>query len=195
VRAGAAVAVFVVVALASGGCGDSSGENLSENELAKLVVQPSDVPRLSRFQNEREIMSQQSPVLGRDPHRFGRQNGWVARYRRPRGSNGPLILASGVDMFAKRSGASDFFGKVTKVNEANAAGSGMKSADGDDLGDERQVLATPSGRPGSVRFVLAVWRTGRFVGSISASGYSGRISSDDVVALAKRADRRLATAD
>ena len=189
------IAVLVLVMLALAACGESSGKKLSDAALAKLVLQPAELRGLDRFANEQEIMSQQSPVLGRDPHRFGRQNGWVARYRRLRGNDGPLTLASGVEAFGKSSGASDFFDEVTELNERNAAGSHMKAADGDDLGDERRVLATPPGRPGSVRFVLAVWRTGRFVGSISASGYSGRISPADVIALVKRQDERLSATD
>jgi hypothetical protein len=188
-------AVLAAAALAASGCGSSGAKELPERELAKLVVQPGDVPGMGRFANGREILAEQSPVLGRDPHKFGRQNGWIVRYRRARGSNGPLILPSGVETFGKSSGASKFFDEVTKLNERNAAGSGMKQADGDDLGDERRVLSTKPGRPDSVRFVVTVWRTGRIVGSISASGYSGRMSSDDVVALAKRQDQRLAAAD
>jgi hypothetical protein len=193
-----AVAVTGLVLLALGaGCGSQhSVRPLSDARLAKLVLQPSDLPGLEQFANGREVSSEQSPVLGADPARVGRQRGWVARYRR-RGNPdtaGPLLMASTVEMFDRPARASKFFGQLRKRDATIVAASGLVSVDLPTVGGESYAYATPHARRRTVRTVIVTWREGRFVAVAFANGFAERMSVPDVLALARRQEDRLAAA-
>lgn len=185
--------VGVLVALGAG-CGSHAAAPLPDRQLAKLVLQPSDVPNLERFANTREVSSEQSPALGGDPERFGRQGGWVARYRGSGAANGPLLLASTVEMFDAADGAGKFFGEQRTRDKRVEAATGLTSVDIPRVGDESYAYATPHARPGTIRTVLVTWRDGRFVATALANGFAERMPVGVVPALVRRQDRRLAEA-
>jgi hypothetical protein len=183
----------VLLALGAG-CGSHTAAPLSDRQLAKLVLQPSDLPGLERFANAREVSSEQSPVLDGDPATFGRQGGWVARYRGSGAGKGPLQLASTVEMFDAADGAGKFFDELRKREAKIEAETGLTSVDVPSVGDEAYAYATPHARPGSIRAVIVTWRDGRFVATAFANGFAERMSVRDVLALVRRQDRRLANA-
>jgi hypothetical protein len=183
----------VLLALGAG-CGSHTAAPLSDRQLSRLVLQPSELPGLERFANAREVSSEQSPVLGGDPARFGRQGGWVARYRVSGAANGPLLIASTVEMLDGGGGAGKFFGELRKRDQRVEGATGLTSVDLPRVGDESYAYATPHARPGTIRTVAVTWRDGRFVATAFANGFAERMSVRDVLALARRQDRRLADA-
>jgi hypothetical protein len=187
------VAATLVASIALAGCGKSStGPRLTENQLRKLVLQQRDVSGLDRFSFGREVTSEFNPLLGRDPHAFRRQNGWVVRYRR-RGNAGPgaLTVASVADVFSSGKDAQKFLDAVQKSETETAEANGLKEVTIDRLGEDAVAVATARTTPAGIRFVRISWRDGRFVCSVSASGFARRMSVDDIVAHARKQERRL----
>ncbi len=175
-------------------CGTQAAKPLPHDRLQSLVLQPSDLsPTLSRFSFGRELRSEQSPVFSGDPSRFGRQGGWIARYRR-RGNpkaHGPLTIVSAVEMFGRSAGASQYLGAQEKREKTSASAAGLKEVSTPSIGAESHALASARAPRGSVRYVVVTWRNGRFVGSVAASGYAELMSARDVLALARSQEKRL----
>ncbi len=192
-RAAAAIGL-VACALVLVACGGRAAKPLSDDQLQSLVLQPSDLPsQLARFSFEREIRSEQDAVLGGDPTRFGRQGGWVARYRRrgnPR-AQGPLTVVSTVEMFGRSASASRYLGAQEEREKTSAPTAGLKKVSVPSIGAESHALASARAPRGSVRYVVVTWRDGRFVGSVAASGYAELMSVLDVVALARSQEKRV----
>jgi hypothetical protein len=191
------VAVLALAALVLAGCGHSSrGKKLSDRELGALVLQPTDLPKtFSEFSFARESSSELSPALHGDRTRFGRQDGWVARYRRggPTQARGPLTVASGVEVFADSDGAADYLDAVVEAQES--AGGALRKVEVSTLGDETAAFAPPGAPPGTAVSFYVVWRDGRFAGGISAVGFARRLVLADVVALARKQEKRMTRAD
>jgi hypothetical protein len=195
---GAVVAALLlsIPAVVLGGCGSgSSGKKLSDRELARLVLQSADLHGFDRFSFGPEVTSELSPVLGRDPVKFGRQSGWTARYRRVgRGGRGPLTVTSSVEVFGSAGGAAKYLHAVAENQKQTNAAGGLKELDPSGMGDEAIGATTAMPPPGSVRSVLVTWREGRFVSSLAAIGFAQRMPVSDVVALAHEQEDRLARA-
>jgi len=67
--------------LASCGHG-GGGASIEKSELPTLVLQPSDLPKaFSQFDEGRQVRIDAHPGPRGDPARFGRVDGWKARYR------------------------------------------------------------------------------------------------------------------
>jgi hypothetical protein len=184
---------LVACALVLPACGAThTAKPLSDEQLQTLVLQSDDLsPSMARFSFEHELRSEQSPVLAGDPSRFDRQDGWVARYRR-RGNpriQGPLTVVSTIEMFARPAGASQYLDAVEKRDEEVAPTGGLKEVIFPTIGSNSHTLASAHTPRGSVRYVVVTWRDGRFVGSVSASGYAELMSIADVVALARSQER------
>jgi hypothetical protein len=190
----AAATGFVACALVITACGAHRAEPLSDEQLQTLVLQSADLPRtLERFSFDHELRSAQSPVLAGDSSRFGRQRGWVARYRRsgdPR-VRGPLTVASTIEMFAGPGGASKYFDAVEKRDQEVASTTGLKEVPVPTIGATSHALESARAPRGSIRYVIVTWREGRFVGSVSASGYAELMVVRDVVTLALSQEKRV----
>lgn len=192
-RASAATGL-VACALVITACGAHTAEPLSDEQLQTLVLQSADLPRtLERFSSDHELRSEQSPILEGDSGRFGRQNGWVARYRRsgnPR-LRGPLTVASTIEMFGRSAGASKYLHAVEKRDREVASLTGLKELRVSAIGATSHGLESAHAPRGSIRYVIVTWREGRFVGIVSASGYAELMSARDVVALARSQEKRV----
>lgn len=185
------VTALVVGVVGLAGCGGQPAERLSEKQLRKLVLQETDVPGFNQFAFGRETTIEFNPVLQRERDKFGHQNGWVARYRRATlTGRGPLTIASVTDVFSGNDGAREFFDALREHERKTAGMSGLKVV-GSDVGDDAVAVATAKPRRGSIRFARVTWRVGRFVASVSASGFAERMSVGDVVALARKQTRRM----
>jgi hypothetical protein len=185
---------LVACALVLAACGAQGAKPLSDDQLQTLVLQADDLPPLlERFSFEQELRSEQNPVLAGDPNRFDRQNGWVARYRRrgnPR-AHGPLTVASTIEMFARSAGASQYLDAIEKSDKEVASANGLQEITVPAIGAKSHALASARSPRGSIRYVIVTWRDGRFVASVSASGYAELMSVADVVALARSQERRV----
>lgn len=191
------VLLFAVVLL--GGCsiggGDESG-SVKPDQLKDLVLQPEDVPRVFVRFDEGRLGNTEMPGGRRTQQdRFGRQEGWKARYRRTgtRQTKGPLVIVSLVDVFESTGGAKEEYEALQadlREGELN-----WQPVDAPPLGDDALAmgLAQGSGQT-SVSFFLIAWREGNVVASVEASGFGDRIALDDAVSLARKQAQRIARA-
>lgn len=192
----AATIAIALATLVMAGCRDEkkAGKPLSDSELQRLVLQAGDLgKRYQEFASGRTLRVELSPALEGEIARFDRQDGWTARYRKvgTGTGKGPLTVVSTIDTFAAPSGAADFFDAVEKQDERTGADAGLAPVEIPRLGDESRGAA--SARTGSrrVRYVTILWREGRFVAAVSASGLGKSPSLEEILALARRQHRRL----
>jgi hypothetical protein len=185
---------LLVFALALSGCGAGGGSKLSTSGLKQLVLRQSDLK--GPFSAVVDGPTAGLDVQGTqrtDLHRFDRRGGWVIRLHRPgtKSTRGPLVVASTVDVFGASGGAKKdldlFRAQLSRVPGGHPVAVPK-------LGDEAAGMT--STQPGGITFraFTIVWRERNAVASVTANGFEGRLSLQDVLRLAKRQERRLARA-
>ena len=178
-----------VIATGCAGIGDDGGEQqVATGELENLLLQPRDLPpQFMRFDYGEQTLTDISPGPRGNPKRFGRAAGWKARYRRSgtAQTSGPLIVVSMVDAFAAASGAR----RDLDAYEQELSGQGDVSQV--DVGSDGVARARDVG---SASYYDVAWRRGNVTAFISTSGFKGRLSLADTVALARKQDRHLVAA-
>ncbi len=60
-----------------------------------------------------------------------------------------------------------------------------------ELGDEARSVESGSSEAGQFKTVTIVWREQNVVAMLTANGFSGKLASADVVALARKQQQRL----
>jgi hypothetical protein len=192
----------VVLALPAAGCmgGDAGEPRIREDDLRKLVLQPDDLPsRFTRFDFGELAVTDARPGPRADELRFGRVGGWKARYRRSGTADtaGPLIVESRVDLFEDEDGAKqdlDAYAAELEQTVERFAGPG-RSLEPPKIGEGSAAMTLrQASAGGGVRFFTVAWRRAQLTASISLNGFEGKLTIDDAVMLARRQDRRLATA-
>jgi hypothetical protein len=186
----AALAVALVLALA--GCsGDDDGDGYGAGELERMVVLRDDLEGSgwTRFDWGRQERSDQPTGQRSDPARFGRVDGWKARYRRPGSpqTSGPLVVESRADVFEASDGARSDFDAYGSELET----SGTPLEEVPDLG-ERAIVATL--RQGDVRFFLVMWRDANAVAAINANGFDRKLTREQALELARKQQARMRSA-
>lgn len=160
------------------------------------VLQPEDLPRIFiRFDEGAQVRADLPRSRARgNPTRFGRVQGWKARYRRPGSTQtrGPVVIESRVDLFKSADGA-------RRELEAYRR----------DLPEGLRVLGqaplglgedgfTATGRQGTgqfaVRFYLVAWREAAMTGSLFLNGFEGKFMLQQAVALARKQQLRMESA-
>jgi len=182
---------LVVTALVAGCSGDDAG-SLERSELPQLVVQPGDLP--SVFEEfDRGAQGRADAFLGRavDPGRFGRVDGWKARYRRPGGQRapGPLVVESKLDLFESAEGAKRELDRIATVIRETFGGAEIDNSTR--LGDE--TLAATFGRQAggfATQFVVLVWRAENVTAALIVTGVRG-LAVSDAVALGRKQQQRI----
>jgi hypothetical protein len=188
--------------LATAGCSFDDGENDEEStfevgQLGSLVLQPKDVPRVFvRFDEGRQVNADQPPGRA-DPGRFGREQGWKARYRRPGSprTQGPLVIESRADLFESSEGAKDELeaSEFELVEADTAEGPSWQSIEAPSLGDDSFAMSgIQPAFGGGVRSYLIVWREDNLTASILANGFEGRFTLNEALRLARRQQARIA---
>src|SRR2546428_5243386 len=92
---------LLFVLLVAAGCSGGGGGSVSAGKGDSLVLSQSDVgSQFTQFDKGRQARSDFSPPRDK-PTRFGRKDGWKARFSRPgsRATEGPLVIASLADLF------------------------------------------------------------------------------------------------
>jgi hypothetical protein len=178
---------LLLAAVAAAGCMGGDGMRLETNELPRIVLQPGDLPSPSgwvRFDEGRQGVAEQPRGERADPGRFGRVQGWKARYRRSgatAATKGPLVAESLVDVFEAGGGAED------ELDARRAdLGEGWRTLDDPELGDEALAASLTQG---NVSFYLVAWRFDNATASINANGFE--LSLEDALALARKQQRRM----
>jgi hypothetical protein len=185
-----ALAVFLVL-VAAAGCG-SSAARLTAKQLPTLVLQPGDLPAdFQRFDEGRQVSLDRVPGPRYETARFGREDGWKARYRRAGTSatSGPLVVESRADVFASPSGAQDDLAAYRYQFEHAVAATLIQAPS---LGDGAVAMTQlQPGTPG-IRYYSIAWRNSNATGSVTANGFAGRLTFAQAVALARAQERRMA---
>lgn len=187
------VLVTLTLAFAVGsGCMGDDAAAIDKSELKGLVLQPGDLPRaFIRFDEGRQARIDQPGDALADVDRFGRQDGWKARYRRPgaRSTSGPLVVESKADVFDGSDGAR----KELQAEQARIAEGLRLEEDAPKVGDE-SFAATGTQGSGrfKVRFYLVGWRHENATATVLANGFEGKVTRGQVIELARKQQRRLA---
>jgi hypothetical protein len=193
-------AVLFLAILGLAGCsltGDDGGASIEVAELQKLVLQPDDLPRsFVRFDEGRQIAADFPAGARADPARFGRRDGWKARYRRSGTiqTTGPLVIESKADVFDSGEGAEDDFEAARA--ETDKSEPEWQPIGEPGLGDESFAATLLQGAESSgVRFYQVVWREDNAVASLNVNGFARDLALEDALELARAQERRIATVD
>jgi hypothetical protein len=187
-----ALAVFLVIVVAAG-CG-SSAARITAKQLPNLVLQPDDLSSaFQRFDEGAQVNLDRVPGPRYNTARFGRQGGWKARYRRAgtTATPGPLVVESRVDVFGNSSDAQDDLAAY-RDQFAHAVAAHLLRAT--HVGDDAVAMTQLQPGPPGVRYYSIAWRTANATGSLTASGFDGRLAFAQAIALARAAERHMARA-
>jgi hypothetical protein len=184
------LAILLVLAGCSLGGDEDDGASIEQSQLKTLVLQPEDVgPRFFRF-DEGPQGSADTPGGNRsDRARFGRVQGWKARYRRPGSpqTTGPLVIESRADLFESADGAAEELEAIEEIDFA--------ALDDPELGDDaRAFQSQQSGTGQGVRYYLIAWREENVTSLILVNGFEGKITFANALELAEKQARRTSRA-
>jgi hypothetical protein len=182
----------MAVVLAGCAVGGDDEATIERKELGRTVLQPEDLPRIFvRFDQGRQIRADALPGRRADPTRFGRIEGWKARYRRPGTAStpGPLVVDSRSDLFGSPGGAKDDFGAAG--DDLRDSEYGWQPIDEPGLGDESFAATFVDG---SVRYYQVFWRDDNATAALNVNGFDGKLALAEVLELARKQERRIARA-
>jgi hypothetical protein len=184
---------LLLLALAMCGCGfGGDDDSISRQELPKLVLRQSDLPRVFvAFDQGRQSITDLPGGHRGDPMRFGREDGWKARYRRSgtEQTKGPLVVESRADLFSSADGAKDDLDAARE--DLGEDELDWQPIDEPGLGDESFAATLVQG---GVRFYRVVWRDANVTASLSANGFEPRLALGEVLALARAQEEHIAAA-
>jgi hypothetical protein len=188
-----ALVCVVLPALVAGCMGDQAPE-VDASALPRLVLQPEDVgERFVRFAEGRFTRADFQPGPREDPVRFGRIDGWKARYRLNESGTppGPLVVVSTADLFDDGGGAErdlDAYREEFELARGAAAGV-VRTVELPTVGDE--TVGTSLEQAGVFYYTIA-WRFENVTASVLVQGFE--LSEDDALALARKQQQRIAAA-
>ena len=181
------IALALLAALA--GCGGSHDSLVAKQKLAQLVLQPGDLPAaFQQFDGGRQVQLDAPTGPRASATRFGREDGWKARYHRAgdAATRGPLVVSSRADLFARTSGAAD---DLKAYREQLASVTGARLLPDPRLADG--AVASTSAQ-GSVRTYTVAWRDRNVSASIAVNGF--HVALADALRLARAQERRISGA-
>jgi hypothetical protein len=190
-------AVLVLV-LGLAGCayGGGGGATIDLDELPRTVLQPDDLPAIfQRFDEGRQVLADDPGGSRSDRDRFGRRDGWKARYHRsgtPR-TAGPLVIESRVDLFESSGGADDDLEAARQdLGEGELE---WQPIDEPGLGDESfAATVVEPGLGEGVRHYRVYWRDDNVTAFVNVNGFEGRLTLEEVLELARKQEGRISTA-
>jgi hypothetical protein len=180
---------FALVALLAG-CGGSDVTLVPKGKLAQLVLQPGDLPSVfQQFDGGRQVQLDAPPGPRADAARFGREDGWKARYHRggDASTRGPLVVSSRADLFAETGGAKD---DLDAYREQLSAVPGARLLADPQLGDG--AAAATSTQAGGARTYTVAWRDRNVTASVPVDGF--HVALGDALRLARAQERRISRA-
>jgi hypothetical protein len=198
----ARASALVLLALLLGGCvvGDDE-KQIDRSAVSTLVLAPGDLPAVwVPFNSGRQVSADAPAGTRADPQRFGRLDGWIARFRRPGSQQtaGPLVIESRADLFESAGGARDELSTArSEVGTAIGARPAAEPLADPDIGEEAfaaTILQKSSGGIADVRFYLISWRHQNVVASLFVNGFDRKLTLAQALDLARAQERRIARA-
>jgi hypothetical protein len=190
---------LALLALTSACAGSDESDDepiVAASKMRLVVLQPADFPKVFTQFDEGPVRSADTPPGPRgDPQRFGREGGWIARYRRhgSPATTGPLVVESRVDVFEDASGAEEEFDAYRDELEGQV-GAGARWVEPEGLGGDAVGIApTSGGVANSVRFFRLVWQDGNVAASLAVNGFRG-LRLAHVLELARKQQQRITRA-
>jgi len=182
--------VIILAAVAAISC-DTFEQRIAADQLPNLVLQPADLPSFSQFGLGALVTADAHAGPRKDPARFGRLGGWIARYRPADTAvrNGPLVVESRADLFPSTSAAKQDLDAYDAEYETTIARSSGKKLGGVAVGDDARAFTFGGG--GDFFYVVA-WRTANSTASVLVEGSA--VTLDDAIALARKQSARMSAA-
>jgi len=149
-------------------------------------------PARGRSSTKEQARADTHPGPRHSPTRFGREDGWIARYRGAHHGN-PVVAESRADVFDSVSGAKKDLDAYRDEIKAGVPGSGATE----------KLLTAPARGDGAVAgelrqgpsvFVIVAWRRANETASVTLEGRAATTTLGDAVRLARKQDPRLADA-
>ncbi len=187
-------AFLLVLTLVVSGCSfGGSDASIAEAELPKLVLQPSDLSRtFLQFDQGPQGIADSPGGSRADPGRFGREDGWKARYRKVSSQQraaGPLVIESRADLFESPDGAADDLAAAREDLRKNELD--WQPIDEPGLGAESFAATLVQG---GVRYFQVFWRSDNATASLNVNGFEPKLPLSDVLALARKQQSHIADA-
>jgi len=186
-----------------GGCvvGDEQ-KQIEREALRTLVLQSADLSDVwVPFNSGRQVRADAPAGARSDPQRFGRVDGWIARFRRPgsQATAGPLVIESRADLFDSADGGEDELSAArSEVGTAIGSQAPTEPLADPAVGEEAfaATLLQRSGGGGiaNVRFYLISWRQENVVARVFVNGFEGKVTLAQALDLARAQERRIARA-
>jgi hypothetical protein len=178
----------IALALVAAGCMGDDDEGYEADQLERMVLLAEDLQGegWTRFDWGKQTRTDQPSGSRSDPARFGRVDGWKARYRRPgtRQTSGPLVVESRADVFENKDGARQDY----ETYGSELEGAGLMLEPQNDLGDAGIVATIVRD---DARFYLVQWRDENAVASINVNGFDGKLTKEQAVELARKQQDRM----
>ena len=199
----ARASALFLLALVLGGCVVGNDEKkIDHSALSTLVLAPADLSDVwVPFNSGRQVSADAPAGTRSNPQRFGRLDGWIARFRRPgsQQTTGPLVIESRADLFESAGGARDELSRArSELGTAIGARAAAKPLADPAIGDEAfaATILQKSGGGGiaDVRFYLISWRHDNVVASIFVNGFERKLTFPQALDLAGAQERRIARA-
>ena len=195
-RSNPRIAVILLLLLALGAC--EGADEVAPGELRSMVLQPSDLGAgFLQFDFGRQDFLDYHKGPRRDPERFGRQDGWKARYRKEdsKATTGPLVVESRVDLFGDDEGAARDIEAYKAEFDTASGDSPAHLVSVPSIGDTVFAMTVTHGRgKRTVRYFQIAWREGNVTAFVDVSGFDDGLSLADALRLARRQQRRILAA-
>lgn len=189
------LALLALLAFVAAACG-SSDKTIAEKSLSHLVLRQTDLGSpFSPFYVGRQASLDNQGTPRADPTRYGREGGWIARFRRAGSfaTRGPLVVESRADLFRGAGGAKKDLAAYGALVRASPDPN-FRTLSLPKIGDAAlgATFVQPGVKP--LRFFRIAWRDRNATASVLVEGFDGKVRQADVVALAKKQQRLLASA-
>src|SRR5687768_2797743 len=185
----ACIALFATLV----GCMGDDERAIEAAALPRLVLQPEDVGEgFVRFDQGRLGRADFHPGPRENAERFGRIDGWKARYRRsdPAEREGVLVVQSLVDVFEAADGAEQDLAAYEQQFERDRPSDTALNVAGR-IGDETAALLFEAN---GVFFCTVAWRFENITASVLTQAFDRTAVLDGALDLAGKQQRRIAAA-